>query len=186
MVVGCSRDRPSGPARHTADWARTDRALGSSCSPTRPRRPRFRSFLAKGAPEPPGGWRYSTSPELLIVDQATPAPMSKRALGCSTQSAGSPWRVRRPLLHALLAPNSALPTRPMPTAPPAGHQEAVRCQRCAGRPECGCPQAGHPGRGACMTTADALDRGRESFERRAWADAFDKLSAAERETPLAP
>ncbi|HVD13865.1 MAG TPA: DNA-binding response regulator, partial [Actinomycetota bacterium] len=37
-----------------------------------------------------------------------------------------------------------------------------------------------------MTTADILDRGRESFERRAWADAFDKLSAADRETPLAP
>ncbi len=26
-----------------------------------------------------------------------------------------------------------------------------------------------------MTTADTLDRGRESFGRRAWADAFDKL-----------
>src|SRR5919201_3111063 len=37
-----------------------------------------------------------------------------------------------------------------------------------------------------MTTADLLDRGRESFERRAWADAFDKLSAADRDTPLAP
>jgi hypothetical protein len=37
-----------------------------------------------------------------------------------------------------------------------------------------------------MTTADTLDRGRESFERRAWADAFVKLSAADRETPLAP
>jgi DNA-binding NarL/FixJ family response regulator len=37
-----------------------------------------------------------------------------------------------------------------------------------------------------MTTADALDRGRESFQRRAWADAFDRLSAADRETPLAP
>ena len=35
-------------------------------------------------------------------------------------------------------------------------------------------------------TADTLDRGRESFERSAWADAFDQLSAAERETPLAP
>src|SRR6266540_5413978 len=31
-----------------------------------------------------------------------------------------------------------------------------------------------------------MDRGRESFGRRAWADAFDKLSAADRETPLAP
>ena len=37
-----------------------------------------------------------------------------------------------------------------------------------------------------MTTADTLDRGRASFERWAWADAFDKLSAADRETPLAP
>jgi hypothetical protein len=34
--------------------------------------------MAKGAPEPPGGWRCSTRPELLILDQATPAPMSKR------------------------------------------------------------------------------------------------------------
>jgi DNA-binding NarL/FixJ family response regulator len=37
-----------------------------------------------------------------------------------------------------------------------------------------------------MTTAETLHRGRESFGRRAWADAFDKLSAADRETPLAP
>jgi DNA-binding NarL/FixJ family response regulator len=37
-----------------------------------------------------------------------------------------------------------------------------------------------------MTTADTLDRGRASLERQAWADAFDKLSAADRETPLAP
>ena len=37
-----------------------------------------------------------------------------------------------------------------------------------------------------MTTADTLDRGRASFERQAWADAFDKLSAADREIPLAP
>jgi DNA-binding NarL/FixJ family response regulator len=37
-----------------------------------------------------------------------------------------------------------------------------------------------------MTTADTLDRGRASLEQRAWADAFDKLSAADRETPLAP
>ena len=37
-----------------------------------------------------------------------------------------------------------------------------------------------------MSTADTLDRGRESFGRRAWADAFVKLSAADRETPLAP
>jgi DNA-binding CsgD family transcriptional regulator len=36
-----------------------------------------------------------------------------------------------------------------------------------------------------MTAADALDRGRESFERRAWLDAFDQLSAADRQTPLA-
>jgi DNA-binding NarL/FixJ family response regulator len=37
-----------------------------------------------------------------------------------------------------------------------------------------------------MTTADTLDRGRASLERQAWADAFDKLSAADREIPLAP
>jgi hypothetical protein len=37
-----------------------------------------------------------------------------------------------------------------------------------------------------MSTADTLDRGREYFGRRAWADAFVKLSAADRETPLAP
>jgi hypothetical protein len=37
-----------------------------------------------------------------------------------------------------------------------------------------------------MTTADTLDRGRESFERRAWADAFEELAAADRETSLAP
>jgi ATP/maltotriose-dependent transcriptional regulator MalT len=37
-----------------------------------------------------------------------------------------------------------------------------------------------------MTTADTLDRGRESFGRRAWADAFVQLSAADREAPLAP
>jgi DNA-binding NarL/FixJ family response regulator len=37
-----------------------------------------------------------------------------------------------------------------------------------------------------MTTADTLDRGRESFGRRAWTDAFVELSAADRETPLAP
>jgi hypothetical protein len=35
-----------------------------------------------------------------------------------------------------------------------------------------------------MTTADRLDRGLESFERRAWLDAFDQLSAADRQTPL--
>jgi DNA-binding NarL/FixJ family response regulator len=37
-----------------------------------------------------------------------------------------------------------------------------------------------------MTTTDTLDRGRASFERQAWADAFDKLSAADRTTPLTP
>jgi ATP/maltotriose-dependent transcriptional regulator MalT len=37
-----------------------------------------------------------------------------------------------------------------------------------------------------MTTADTLDRGRESFERRAWADAFALLSAADGENPLGP
>jgi DNA-binding CsgD family transcriptional regulator len=35
-----------------------------------------------------------------------------------------------------------------------------------------------------MTAADALDRGRESFGRRAWADACAQLSAADRESPL--
>ena len=37
-----------------------------------------------------------------------------------------------------------------------------------------------------MTAADELDRGRESFERQAWAVAFAQLSAADRETPLEP
>jgi DNA-binding CsgD family transcriptional regulator len=37
-----------------------------------------------------------------------------------------------------------------------------------------------------MTTADTLVRGRESFGRQAWADAFAQLSDADRETPLAP
>jgi DNA-binding NarL/FixJ family response regulator len=32
--------------------------------------------------------------------------------------------------------------------------------------------------------ADALDRGREGFERRAWAEAFAQLSAADRQSPL--
>jgi DNA-binding CsgD family transcriptional regulator/tetratricopeptide (TPR) repeat protein len=35
-----------------------------------------------------------------------------------------------------------------------------------------------------MMAADALDRGRESFGRRAWADAFARLSAADLESPL--
>jgi hypothetical protein len=37
-----------------------------------------------------------------------------------------------------------------------------------------------------MTTADALDRGREAFGRWAWADAFEELSPADQEAPLAP
>jgi DNA-binding CsgD family transcriptional regulator len=37
-----------------------------------------------------------------------------------------------------------------------------------------------------MTTADALGMGRESFERRAWADAVAQLSAADRAAPLDP
>jgi DNA-binding NarL/FixJ family response regulator len=37
-----------------------------------------------------------------------------------------------------------------------------------------------------MTTAETLERGRESFERRAWGNAFDQLSAADQQTPLAP
>jgi DNA-binding NarL/FixJ family response regulator len=36
-----------------------------------------------------------------------------------------------------------------------------------------------------MTTADALDRGREAFARQAWGDAYAHLSAADREAPLA-
>jgi DNA-binding CsgD family transcriptional regulator/tetratricopeptide (TPR) repeat protein len=35
-----------------------------------------------------------------------------------------------------------------------------------------------------MTMADALDRGRGAFGRRAWADAYSGLSAADRESPL--
>lgn len=37
-----------------------------------------------------------------------------------------------------------------------------------------------------MTTADALDRGRHSFARRAWADAYAELSAADHDSPLEP
>jgi DNA-binding NarL/FixJ family response regulator len=37
-----------------------------------------------------------------------------------------------------------------------------------------------------MTAADALGRARSSFSRRAWADAYDQLSAADRSSPLAP
>jgi DNA-binding NarL/FixJ family response regulator len=37
-----------------------------------------------------------------------------------------------------------------------------------------------------MATADALDRGRESFRRRAWGDAYTQLSAADQEAPLEP
>jgi DNA-binding CsgD family transcriptional regulator len=37
-----------------------------------------------------------------------------------------------------------------------------------------------------MTAADALDQGRGSFGRQAWADAYARLSAADRETPLEP
>ncbi|HEY3652685.1 MAG TPA: LuxR C-terminal-related transcriptional regulator [Streptosporangiaceae bacterium] len=37
-----------------------------------------------------------------------------------------------------------------------------------------------------MTTADALDRGRGAFGRRAWADAYCELSAADHEAPLSP
>ena len=35
-------------------------------------------------------------------------------------------------------------------------------------------------------TADILERGRASFVRLAWADAYEALAAADRETPLAP
>jgi DNA-binding NarL/FixJ family response regulator len=37
-----------------------------------------------------------------------------------------------------------------------------------------------------MTTTDALDRARDSFDRFAWADAYDQFSAADGEAPLAP
>jgi ATP/maltotriose-dependent transcriptional regulator MalT len=37
-----------------------------------------------------------------------------------------------------------------------------------------------------MTTADALDRGRELFDRRAWRDVYAQLSAADREAALEP
>jgi hypothetical protein len=37
-----------------------------------------------------------------------------------------------------------------------------------------------------MTTAEALDRGRESFGRQAWGDAYAYLSAADHEAPLGP
>ena len=35
-----------------------------------------------------------------------------------------------------------------------------------------------------MTIADTVDRGRESFGRQAWGNAYDQLSAADHETPL--
>ena len=37
-----------------------------------------------------------------------------------------------------------------------------------------------------MTTADVLDWARDSFDRFAWADAYDQFSALDREAPLAP
>jgi hypothetical protein len=37
-----------------------------------------------------------------------------------------------------------------------------------------------------MTRADALDRGRETFGRQAWGDAYAPLSAADREAALEP
>lgn len=37
-----------------------------------------------------------------------------------------------------------------------------------------------------LTAAGALEGGRESFQRRAWADAYARLSAADREVPLGP
>jgi DNA-binding CsgD family transcriptional regulator len=48
--------------------------------------------------------------------------------------------------------------------------------------------SGSASRGAAArrTTADALDRGRQAFGRRAWADALAELSAADQEAPLAP
>jgi len=40
--------------------------------------------------------------------------------------------------------------------------------------------------GELMTTGDALDRGRESFGRQAWGDAYAQLSAADQGAPLGP
>jgi DNA-binding CsgD family transcriptional regulator len=37
-----------------------------------------------------------------------------------------------------------------------------------------------------MTRTEAIDRGRESFGRRAWRDAYDQFSAGDREAPLEP
>src|SRR6266581_7028511 len=37
-----------------------------------------------------------------------------------------------------------------------------------------------------MTVADALDQGRASFGRQAWADAYAQLSSADRGIPLEP
>ncbi|MPZ51111.1 MAG: hypothetical protein GEU75_17745 [Dehalococcoidia bacterium] len=37
-----------------------------------------------------------------------------------------------------------------------------------------------------MSTAEALHRGQESFERQAWGNAYSQLSAADRERPLDP
>jgi hypothetical protein len=64
----------------------------------------------------------------------------------------------------------------------AQHQPGVRCGSCP---------AGHrrpvgarpPVEGDCVV-ADASDRGRDSFGRRAWGDAFAELSVADRESAL--
>lgn len=37
-----------------------------------------------------------------------------------------------------------------------------------------------------MTMADARDRGRTSFDRQAWGDAYTQLGAADRAAPLVP
>ena len=54
----------------------------------------------------------------------------------------------------------------------------------------GAPRAalvpGESSEGKGVTTAEALARGRECFARRAWADAFAELSAADREARLEP
>ena len=55
----------------------------------------------------------------------------------------------------------------------------------AGRASCG-PCARRVVGGKGVTTAEALARGRECFARRAWADAFAELSAADREARLEP
>jgi hypothetical protein len=100
-------------------------------------------------------------------------------------------RVRRPGREAVAV--EGLPSSPWTTgtnsAPPArlsvlrlllaSRRRRYGARDAPGRPAVRVLAGGSPGRqGECMTTADTLEQGRESFERRAWADAFVKLSAA--------